>query len=286
MKKSIIVASILFSFVLVYSVGAQEVLPNTGAASKAIRENVRESIKDAREGLKQNIKNEREVLKTQREATKMEFETKREEAKNRIELEREGFKQKFEARKEEAKNKFEADREVMKTRLLKIKDERKKQAVEKIANQIKELNERTLNQLSEKLDKIGKVLGRITSRADKAESRGLDVSSVRTAVLSAEKTITDARESITLQAAKTYTVLMATSTDGTLKKDVGGARQALHADLVKVKDMVKSAHEATRNAATTLAKIKGVDDKDDDRNENNGQENNDNSTSTGTSTSQ
>jgi len=43
-----------------------------------------------------------------------------------------------------------------------------------------------------------------------------------------------------------------------LKADVGSARQALHADLVKVRELVQKAREAVHKVAIILAQIHGV----------------------------
>ena len=91
---------------------------------------------------------------------------------------------------------------------------------------------------------------RIGSRADKAEANGRDVSSVRTLITEATGAINAARQAIQEQSGKTY--IIAVNTEEFLKTDVGRTRQALHTDLVKVRQVVFAARDAVRKAAVAL----------------------------------
>lgn len=189
---------------------------------------------------------------------KADFEAKRMEAKNLMEQKKAEFKNKVEAARTELKTRIETKKQELKTRLAKIKDERKKQVVEKIDGQLDELNKRRVDHFSQVLDQIEKVLDKIGSRTAKAKANSRDVSTVETAITEAEKVIAASREAVKTQAGKTYTITITTET--ALRQDVGKARQALHADLVKVQDSVKAAREAVRKVATTLAQIPNVND--------------------------
>ena len=187
-----------------------------------------------------------------------EFEAKRTEAKNLMESKKEEFKNKVEAKREEIKSKIEAKRTELKTRLAKIKDERKKQIVEKVYNQINELNKRRLDHFSAVLEKLEKVLDRISNRAAKAEINGRDISAVKIVITEATNSIAAARTAIQNQAGKVYAPVI--SAESALKTDVGKIRQALHGDLVSVQETVKIGREAVRKAATALAQIPKVDE--------------------------
>jgi hypothetical protein len=69
----------------------------------------------------------------------------------------------------------------------------------------------------------------------------------------ASTTISSARAAIAVQAAKVYTLNV--TTEANLKTDVGKTRQALHSDLVKLRDVVFSARDAVHNAAQELGKV-------------------------------
>jgi len=182
----------------------------------------------------------------------------RDNLKQDVQIGREDLKKAIEEKRAQLQSQIEAKRAQLQERLKKIKDERKKAAVEKIDRQLTELNDRMLAHFTDLLKKLENVLGRISSRADKANARGLDVTAVRQAIADADKAIVAAREAVKAQAGKTYSVVV--NTEATLKVDVQKARQALHADLKKVSDAVRAAREAVQQAAVKLAQIPKVDE--------------------------
>ena len=152
------------------------------------------------------------------------------------------------------KEEIETERESLKIRLEKIKDERKKESVEKIDQRIDALNEKMMRHFSSVLNKLEDMLIKITERADRASvERGLDVSSVRSSIDNAHVVIASARSAIESQLGKTYAVSI--TTEENLRIDVGKTRQVFGADLAKVRDSVKSAHSAVKDAVVALAQI-------------------------------
>ncbi len=234
MKKLIVIAS---SLMLALPAAAQ-IVPT---------QNIRQQIQDTRQSAGE--------LKA---AAKADFEAKRMEAKNLMEQKKAEFKNKVETARTELKTRIETKKRELKTKLAKIKDERKKQVVEKIDGQLDELNKRRMDHFSQVLEQIEKVLDKISGRTAKAEANGRDVSAVKSAISEAQNSIAASRSAVQTQAVKTYTITI--TTENALRQDVGKARQALHADLVKVEDTVKAAREAVRKAATTLAQIPNVND--------------------------
>ncbi|MEK7574449.1 MAG: hypothetical protein AAB514_02900 [Patescibacteria group bacterium] len=230
--------------------------------TKGLKQGVREEAKEARQGVREEVKevrqNAREEVKQNRETIKKEFEAKRIEAKNLLETRKEEFKNKVEAKREEVKSKIETRKVELKERLVKIKDERKKQVVERVYNQVNELNKRRLDHFSAVLEKLEKVLERISGRAAKAEANGVDIAAVKTAITEATSAISASRTAITNQAGKVYALVI--DAENTLKIDVGKIRQALHDDLAGVQETVKTAREAVRKAATILAQIPKVNE--------------------------
>ena len=195
-----------------------------------------------------------DIKQNVREETK----NRREEVKSSISEMRENFRANVQQKREELKNLIEEKRVALKEQLRKVKDERKKQVVERVDAGLDELNGRMLNHFSGVLDKLEDVLERITSRADKAEQRGLDVATVRTAISEALRVIESSRTAIQEQTGKTYAITI--TSENNLRVDVGKARKALHDDLVKVRETVKAAHDAVRRVAVALAQIPKVDE--------------------------
>ncbi len=235
----------LVSLALVLPAGAQE-----GGVLKRepllIREAVKNEIKDTREAVKNNIQESRDAMQKRQADLRM-----------KMQEEKEGFKNQLETRKTELRDKVEQKKTELKERLKTIKDERKKAVVEKLDKRFDEINQNRTTHLSGVLDKLSMALDRIVSRAEKANAKGLDISSVNSAVDAAKIAIGAARAAVVAQVGKTYPITI--STEDKLKTDVGGARKALEQDLKLLRDMVKTTHDSVRLAATTLAKISGVD---------------------------
>ena len=170
----------------------------------------------------------------------------------------EEFKNKINEMREQTKQRIEQEREALKDKLKKIKDQRKQKIVERIDQNLTALNARLMNHFTNVLKQLESVLTRISSRADKAEANGNDVSKVRAAIEAAKDKIQKARDAIAAQIGKVYEIPITDDTH--LKRDVGSARQSLHADIKKVWDAVKAARDAVHDAATTLAKIPKIDE--------------------------
>lgn len=246
--KKLIVVSVL-SLLLVSPVAAQtgKSEPTTNSGSTGVTSNTpleREAIK--------------EKVVDKREAIKLNVETKREEVKVNIEAKRDEFKARVEEKRAEVKASMEARKDALRTELKKVKDDRKKDVVLKIDARLEELNGKRLDHFSNVLGKLEDVLERIVLRADKAEQHGLDVAGVRTVISDALKGVETAKLAIQTQTGRIYTVRI--NEEKNIRADVGKAREALHNDLVKVREAVKTVHDAVRRAAVALAQIPRVDE--------------------------
>ena len=186
------------------------------------------------------------------------FIQKRQEAEQMIQQKRLELKGAIEAKRTELRDKIKAKKEELKVQLQKIKDERKKQVVERVDARIDALNERMTGHYLKVLEQIEDVLGRVSSRADKAAVNGADITAVKVVIAKAQTAITSARATATAQAGKTYQITI--TGDNNLRTDVGHARQALHVDLTTVREAVRVAHMAVRDAAVFLAKIPKVNE--------------------------
>lgn len=217
--------------------------PSVRAKSREQKDQLRQNVKDIKINAKTEIKDARIQLKNMTEAVREDVKKRKEEFNNTVKIKR-----------DKLQNEIKTKREGLKVRLEKIKDERKKETVERIDQRIDALNDKMMQHFSTVLDKLEEMLIRISERADKmATERGLDVSSVRSAIDNANTAIASARSAIEVQSGKTYSINI--TTESFLKTDVGKARQALGADLAKVKDVVKTAHSAVRDAAVALAQL-------------------------------
>jgi len=171
---------------------------------------------------------------------------------------RKSFKDDLEERRAEMKAKLEVNRGLLREKLSSIRDERKKALVEKLDKHFEEIGNRMIDHFTKILDKFEDVLGKIDDRADKAETNGKDVSSVRTAIDEAHKLIQTARGLITAQAGKTYPINI--TTEDKLGPAVSSSRNALHNDLQKIRDAAHAARKGVGDAVRALSAIQGVDD--------------------------
>lgn len=292
---SIVVASLVASGSLLAF--AQTKNYNSSKSNTAVTE-VREAVKDAvterKEAVKEAVGQKREaveVLKMERETavkaaqekkqeafeslkaeraaagkvSKEAFEQARETMKNaqdefkaKIEVEREAFKTKAEAAKEELKTKRETEKAELKIKLEKIKDEKKKAAVERLDNRFTEINAKMAENWGNALSRMEELLGKVSSRADKAELNGKDVSAVRAAVEKAKVAIEAAKNSVVAQAAKTYPISVVD--DVNLKSAVAAVREALNKDLAVVRNLAQAAKKSVADANSSLRAIPKIDE--------------------------
>ena len=222
-------------------------------AVKAAQEKKREAL----ESLKTERKAAGEVSKEAVERAREAINKAQEEFKAKREVEREVFKTKLETAREELKTKREAEKAELKTKLEKIKDEKKKAAAERLDNRFTEINAKMAESWGNSLARMEELLGKVSSRADKAELNGKDVSAARTAVEKAKTAIETAKNAVTAQAAKTYPISV--TDESALKSAVVAVREALNKDLAGVRDLVQAAKKAISDANSSLRTIPDVD---------------------------
>lgn len=163
----------------------------------------------------------------------------------------EEFRAMMDAQRGVLKDAVKVKREELRQRLADFRDEQKKRKVENIDARMDALNERWTRHFSLALEQLENVLEKIAERTADAAESGNDVAAMSVAITSAKASLAISRTATVLQAGKTYTI--AVSTEDALRADVGNARQALHDDLVVVREIVKNARDAVRHAATVFA---------------------------------
>ena len=247
-----------------------KVIPQATVQFKERLNAFKESVNEARQEFRQEIEEKRTRVLEERQVLRNEWrervgEIKNlpteerdemlkaiiEERKNEFRERAEEWKRSFEEKRAEWKANIETKRAELKEELQKIKDERKKQVVEKIDEQIAALNERMLNHFSKVLDQMETVLTNISTRADRAEARGVDTTGTRGAIEDTYAAIEVSRAAIEAQFDKVYTIEI--GSEETLKVDVGEVRRMLHDDLESIRNTVKEAHDAIRSATVMLA---------------------------------
>ncbi len=148
-------------------------------------------------------------------------------------------------------------REEYRERLLALKDERVQRIIERVDSRLDSLNERWARHANTALDRLSSLLAKIESRTDKAEEAGRDVSSVREAIVSAETAISEAQAVVYAQASTDYVITINDETN--LGSDVSSAIDLFQSDVSEVKESIKKAHGAVKQALRTLQSIRDVD---------------------------
>lgn len=206
-----------------------------------------------RDFIRDVIQEQKNKVQGERGRQAEEMKSRREKAEALMKSKRQEFETRFNDKKAETEKRINDKREQLKERLTAVRDENKKRIVERVDRQVDALNARLLNHFSELLNRLEDVLARIGNRADELENNGADVSSIREAISRAENVINLARSAIEEQTGKTYEILV--TDEATLKNAVQRIKQAAHNDLSEVRNLVKSAFEAVKNAANKLKEI-------------------------------
>lgn len=243
----------------------EELMQKNQSVEEEIRNQVQTIKEDTRTNLEAikndtSLSNEEKQIKAEQVMldARNTLQTRIESARQTIIQNREGFQSQIQMIKENVKQKIETEREQLRTRLESIKDEQKKQIVEKIAEQIQNVNSNYIDRLNTVLNNLEEILRGISSRADKAELNGQNVTQVRTDITAAQGLIAEARAKIAAQLSLVYSITV--TNESNLGTVVSEARNKLHTDLSVLKDEITKVRDAVKKAAQTLTAIPKVDD--------------------------
>lgn len=184
---------------------------------------------------------------------------KRAELNTKLKDERDAAKKRLETVREETKKATEALRVEFKDKISKLRDERKKQIATRLDKQLAHLNTQWTDHFNDVLNRLSEILSKVELRADKAQTNGRNVSTVKTAIGNAKTAIESARTAVRTQAKKTYIVTFSSEKElGTAFKAV---REQLKKDLFGLRDgAMKSAREAVQNALQALKGVQKVNE--------------------------
>jgi len=157
---------------------------------------------------------------------------------------------------EDKREAMQEKREEIRARFLQIRDERRKKRLERIEDTLARINIRCTSHFTKVLARLENILERITSRKDKLSEDGKDVSAVESAISLAQAAIEAATDAVEAQIAKEYSL---ESTDETAKNIAGQAFSTLQTDLRSVKELLKAARTAVKDATVALAQASGTE---------------------------
>lgn len=145
----------------------------------------------------------------------------------------------------------------LRQRLDEFKDKRKAALVERINNVLNRINEKRTEVMRKHLERMSELLDKLVYRVASKGAEGKDTTQADGAIASASAAIASASAAVDAQALKDYTIEV--SSESGVRADAKVARDALHADLRAVRQLVITAKQAIaaaiRTAATTLGGI-------------------------------
>lgn len=125
-----------------------------------------------------------------------------------------------------------------------------RRVAERINDLLVDLNDRHLERAGRVLDRTQALLDRIVDATEKRARRGYDVSAVREAIARARGAIDDARSAIRDQSEHEY--VLDTATDRNIRDRLRAVRDQLFEDLRVIRQKVRAAIGAVRDAARAL----------------------------------
>lgn len=243
---------------IIYYLAAALIVAGSGFTAHAEETNtnlkMEGRLQPSREAMEQKREEIKEKAEEARQTMRAEFEKKKMDFRQEMETKRMEFQKQLETRKAEFEKEIEKHKSELKERLKNIKDTVKKDIVERVDARLIELNKNRVEFFTKAVDQIEKVLAGLIERTDKAAAAGTDVTTVRAAITKAQAAIAAARTAIVAQSGKTYKITV--STDGKLRTDVKVVRDMVEKDLLAVREKVRSAREAVRDAVKALAAVR------------------------------
>ena len=143
--------------------------------------------------------------------------------------------------------------EEFRARLTELKDQRKALILQRISEQIDDKNSRWMTHFENVLTRLTAILEKIKTRTDKAETAGLDVSTVRTLITEAETAIQTASDAIAAQEGKSYAIDISDET--ALGVTAGEVIKELRDDLTTVRELVFDARQAVVDVLKALGLV-------------------------------
>lgn len=158
--------------------------------------------------------------------------------------------------KSELKDKTSEARDDFKAKVSAIKDEKKKQIINNLDLRIGTINTNRTNEMTKILERLTTVLGKISTKEAALKSEGKNTTKLAADITSAQSAIDAAKQAVTEQAAKTYT--MNITTDTALKSAASTTIQQFMTDMKAVRTKVLAAQQAVVKAYKDLGQLMGV----------------------------
>lgn len=151
-------------------------------------------------------------------------------------------------------NGFRETKTQFREKLKSVKDERKKKLTERIDGKITNSNQKHAARFEAILDKLSKILERISQKASEVKAKGADTATLEEAIALAQNAIDSAKAEVSKQKEKTYLIQIPENEQG-LKGEVGIVVSRFRGELKDVHKKVVEAKQAVMKAEMELAKL-------------------------------
>ncbi len=161
------------------------------------------------------------------------------------------------AKREDVKNDIQNGAEELKEKWNSIENEEKRTVLAKIEELMHIININRTDHYTNVLARLGEILEKIQTRAERAKAEGKDVRTVLEAIETSTSSINIARNGVESQKSRTYTVNI--EDEATAKNDAGELVKQLQTDLKATREMVVMARKAVFDAFLALKDSIGED---------------------------
>lgn len=152
------------------------------------------------------------------------------------------------------KQKMQQKMDEFKARLQTIRDEKKKVLLERINTKISDSNQRIIARATKFLDELQLLLDKISQKGKEEKAKGVDTTSLDSAIIAAQNAIDSAKDAVAKQKTKEYVIQIAT--EATLRATVGTTVKQFEMDLKDLRKIAMDAKQAVQHAREELAKIR------------------------------
>jgi hypothetical protein len=147
-------------------------------------------------------------------------------------------------------------REEFKLKLSEIKDTVKQQRLTSLDGNITKINQRAVANWNSLLDRLSLILDKIKTKTTELSGQGKDVSSVLSAISTAESKIAAAKAAVSAQSGKTYVIDIGTGNN--LGQNASATIQTMKADLKAVEALVRDALQSVKDVYFALRGVIGT----------------------------
>lgn len=156
------------------------------------------------------------------------------------------FQTRIATKEAELKDKIASREGQLKAKLEAFKDKKKAEIAQRVNTNLNHINLNRVRAMTANLNTMDNLLTKVKTKTAEKSAGGTDVTSINTAIASADAAIAAARTALETQAGKDYSITVSTET--TVHSDAKTKRDQLLADLKAVHEKVKLARKALIDA--------------------------------------